>query len=177
MKNFETTKKTPVFNGRIFILEQREIKMPDGGFAVRDTIVHKGAAAVLPVTDDGRLVFVRQHRAAAEKIILEIPAGKRDSDDEDPAACAMRELEEETGFCAGRLTFMCKFFIAVGYSTEVLHLYLAENLTAGVQCLDLHEYVSVECYTLSEALAMISDGRIEDSKTIVAVQWYKINRA
>ena len=164
------------FVGAVFEVELRTVELPNGKVGERGVVVHNGASAIVAVTDDGKLVFVRQYRDAVGDTILEIPAGRL-AKGEDPAACALRELEEETGYRASRLTLMIKFFPVVGYSTEVIHLYLAEGLAPGKPNTDEDEFVDVEEISPDDALRLIDEGKIIDGKTIAAVLLYARTKA
>lgn len=171
MNPYTIIESKPIYNGTVFRVEQRVIRLPDGNDTQRDILLHNGAAATVPVLEDGRIVFVRQYRDAADTQTLEIPAGKLDIG-EDPFTCAARELEEETGYRADTLTFATRFYTAIGYSSEIIHVYLAEGLKHGLAHADEDEFVSVEIYSLDEALRMVDEGIITDGKTILALLWY-----
>jgi ADP-ribose pyrophosphatase len=132
---------------------------------------HGGAAALVAVKDDGEILLVKQFREAAEAEILEIPAGRLDRG-EAPAACAARELEEETGYRAGKIRELISFYPAVGYSGEKVYIYLAEELTPGERHLDEGEFVDAISIPLPDAIKMIKEGKIIDGKTITALLYY-----
>ncbi|MFV0441625.1 MAG: NUDIX domain-containing protein [Lachnospirales bacterium] len=161
-----------MYKGKIFTIKQDEITLPDGKIGKRDILIHSGAAAVLPVDENGNIILVRQYRHPIKETILELPAGKLEVG-EDPMLCGKRELEEEIGYTSSDFTFMFKTAIAVGYSSEIIHIYLAKDLVKGVQNLDDGEFLDVETYTLDEVLKMIKNGEITDSKTIATVLYYK----
>ncbi len=165
-------KSEKVFDGRIIDVVHDVITLPDGREAVREIVVHGGAAAIIPINDKGEIIFVRQYRHPARQNVLEIPAGTLEKD-EDPLLCATRELEEETGFKAKKFEHITSMYSAIGFCTEVLHLYIATELYDGVVHLDEDEFVSVETYTLEKAVEMIFSGEIIDAKTIVAILCYK----
>ena len=127
----------------------------------------RGACAVIPVTDDGAVLFVRQYRYAVEEALLEIPAGKIDPG-EAPDVCAARELTEETGFRAERLRKLGAVFTTPGFCNEKIHLYLADRLVPAHQHLDTDEFLDVVKIPLGEALEMIRNGEISDAKTLSA---------
>lgn len=146
---------------------------PEGHVAHWDYIAHrKGASAVLPVRQDGKILLVRQYRNAIERDTLEIPAGSRDSVEEPHEVCAARELEEETGYRAGKLTPLIKVATTVAFCNEIVWVYLAEDLSRGEQHLDEDEFVEVEAYTLSELTQKIFTGEMQDAKTISAILAY-----
>lgn len=144
-----------------------------GGHKVHwDFIHHNGAAAVLPVRADGKILMVRQYRHALERFTLEIPAGKVDSPDEPKIDCARRELEEETGYRAGKLTHLLDINTTVAFCDEFIGIYLAEDLTKTAQHLDEDEQINVEAWALSDLLELIFTKQITDAKTAAAILAY-----
>ena len=168
---YETLSSEHVFNGILIDVYHDVIKLPDGRDAVREIVKHAPAAAVLPVDTDGKLIFVRQYRHTVKDMTLEIPAGILEKD-EDPATGAARELEEETGKVAGKLTLLFRFYSSIGFCDEGLSIYLAEDLTSTCQKLDDDEFVTIERYTPDEAFKLITEGKIIDSKTTAAILYY-----
>jgi ADP-ribose pyrophosphatase len=164
----ETISTRRIHEGRIINLREDTIRMPSGRDAKREIVEHKGAVCIVPVQDDGRVVLVRQYRKPAEDALLEIPAGGLEVG-EDAEECARRELGEECGLQAVSMTPLWSCFLAPGYSTELIHCFLAETLTPTPAHPDEDENVAVEIYTLDELLPMIDDGRIRDAKTIAGV--------
>jgi ADP-ribose pyrophosphatase len=156
------------YGGRVLRVVIDRLQLPDGGTTELEVIRHAGAAVVVPVTDDGRVVLVRQYRYATAEWLLEAPAGKLEPDEE-PASCAGRELEEETGWRAAELLPLGAVWSSPGFTDELLHLYLARGLEPGEQALEQAELLTVEEVSLAEAVAMARDGRISDCKTICAV--------
>ena len=149
------------------------MQSPDGKIAHWDYIAHrKGAAAVLPVTNDGKILMVRQYRNALNRETLEIPAGARDSVDEPSSVCAARELEEETGYKAGNMEILITVATTVAFCNEVIDIYLATDLTKTCQHLDEDEFVEVESYTIEELKDMVFARKIQDSKTVAAIMAY-----
>lgn len=142
-----------------------DVELPDGKIGNRDIIKHPGASAILPFLDDERVILVNQFRKALDKTLLEIPAGKLDAG-EDPKACAIRELEEETGYTAKEVTYLGTIATAPGFCDELIHLYKATGLSQGEKSLDEDEFTEVEVFTLEEIKAMIKNGEIIDTKTI-----------
>ncbi len=167
-----TVSSKTIYEGKIFTIKQDEIILPNGKTATRDILEHNGACAMLPIDKDGNIILVRQYRHPIKKSILELPAGKLDPGEE-PEECAIRELEEEIGYKSNDFSFMFKTDIAVGYSSEVIHIYLAKDLVATGQSLDEDEFLDIEKYTLEQTLEMIKSGEITDSKTIAGVLYYK----
>jgi ADP-ribose pyrophosphatase len=127
--------------------------------------------AAIPVLKDGRILLIRQVRYPIGKFILEIPAGKLDSG-QPPLETVAREIEEETGYCAGVLTQECTFYTTPGISDESIHLFLARELSLKEQRLEEGEHITVEAYSLEECLEMIRTGEINDGKTILGILWY-----
>lgn len=166
-------KKETIYDGKILHVEKWQVTCPNGHAATREVVVHKGAAAVVPVYPDGSTLLVRQHRVAVDRLTLEIPAGKLDSVDEDPLDCAVRELREETGLLAGRMTHMTTILTTPGFCTEKIALYLAQDLTQGDTCPDEDEFLSLVRMPLDEAVSLILSGEIRDSKTICALLMVK----
>jgi ADP-ribose pyrophosphatase len=160
-----------IYDGRVVNLRVDTVEMRDGRAAQREVVEHTQAVAVVPVGPDGRVVLVRQYRLPVGAVMLELPAGSLDGD-EDSETAAQRELQEETGFAAGRLTRLCGFWVAPGYCTEYIHVYLAEDLGESRLDADEDEDVEVEQLTLDEALAAIDNGAIEDAKSICGLLQY-----
>ena len=155
-----------IYDGKILHVERWQVTCPNGRSATREIVVHKGAAAVVPVYPDGTTLLVRQHRVAVDRVTLEIPAGKLDSAGEDPHDCAVRELEEETGLRAGRMTLLTSLLTTPGFCTEKIAIYLAQDLSQGQTHPDEDEFLSLVRMPLEEAVAMIMRGEIRDGKTI-----------
>ncbi|MBK8913961.1 MAG: NUDIX hydrolase [Phycisphaerales bacterium] len=144
---------------------------PAGREHAHEIVVHPGAAVILPVLDDGRIVLIRNWRVAAGAELLELPAGTLEPG-EAPSACAARELQEETGFRASRITPLTRFFSSPGICTEVLHLFAATGLSAGPQSLDAGESIRVEPTPMEDALAAVRNGQIMDAKSIAGILFY-----
>ena len=155
-----------VYDGKILHVERWQVTCPNGKAAAREIVVHKGAAAVVPVYEDGTTLLVRQHRVAVDRVTLEIPAGKLDSVGEDPHDCAVRELEEETGLRAGRMTLLTSLLTTPGFCTEKIAIYLAQDLSQGQTHPDEDEFLSLVRMPLEDAVAMVMRGEIRDGKTI-----------
>jgi len=158
-----------IFKGKVVTLNVETVTLPNGVTVDLETIRHPGAAAVVPMKDDGTVILIRQFRHAAGGFIYEIPAGKLNPG-ETPLACACRELEEEIGYRAGSFELLTSIFTAPGFADEVIHVYRATGLTPGRQQLDRDEVLEVIPLPLAEAVDMIADGRIRDAKTIVGLQ-------
>ena len=150
------------------VVSHERVKLPNGHEMWLDIVHHPGAAAVVPFTADGEIALIRQYRHAAGGTILEVPAGKLDAR-EPPERCAARELAEEAGFRAGRIVSLGSIWTTPGFTDEVIHLYIARDLTAVKQNLDHDEVLTVERVPFTEAIAMIRDGRLVDAKSICAL--------
>ncbi|MDL2269613.1 NUDIX hydrolase [Desulfosarcina sp. OttesenSCG-928-A07] len=159
---------TLIRKGRVFDFCSENVTLPNGRTMDMDMVRHPGAAAMVPVTDDGKVLLLKQYRYAAGGFIWEIPAGTLNPG-EDPYTCAGRELIEETGYAAGNLEKLTEITPTPGYSDERIHIYLATGLTPSHQHLDPDEILSVHPVPLDEALAMVADSRIQDAKTIVGL--------
>ena len=154
-----------VFNGIILNIDHAVNELPNGKPAKREIAVHVGASAVLPVDAEGNVYLVRQFRAPINQVLLEIPAGKLDSVDEDRLLAAKRELKEETGFEAASWMHLCDTFTTPGFSSERISLYLARELSAGECRPDEDEFLNVVKMPFEEAYAMVLRGEIRDAKT------------
>lgn len=150
------------------------VTLPNGRKATREFMSHPGAVAVLPVTADGRIVFVRQFRYPVGRVTLEIPAGKLHSRRDAPLKRAKAELKEETGFTAARMLPLFSFWPTSAFSDEVLHIYAATGLTGGAPSPDDDEFLRVETLTFEKAWKLAQTGRIMDAKTLLALQAWKI---
>ncbi len=159
---------TEVYSGRIVHLFRDTVLLENGHETVREVIRHPGAVCIVPVTDDGDVLLVRQYRYPFGRVLLEAPAGKLDPG-EAHAACAVRELREETGASAREYRYLGSFYPSVAYLDEVIHLYLARGLTSGEQAPDDDEFLDVVRLPLAEAVQMVLDGRIPDGKTQAAL--------
>ena len=158
-----------IYTGRVITVNVDTVTLPNGLTVDLEVVRHPGAAAVVPLKDDGTVILIRQFRHAAGGFIYEIPAGKLDPG-EDPRVCAARELEEEVGYCAGRFDLLSSIFTAPGFTDEVIHIYKATRLTRGRQQLDRDEVLEVIEMPLVEAIRMIETGAIRDAKSIVGLQ-------
>ncbi|TMW73686.1 NUDIX hydrolase [Alteribacter natronophilus] len=167
----KTISRDVIYKGRIIELSVHEVVLPDGKESKREIINHPGAVAVLAVNEDGKLILVKQYRKALEKSIAEIPAGKLEQG-EDPAVCAKRELEEETGYRAGSLEKVMSFYTSPGFADEIVHLYEAKDLAEGSAETDEDEFVELLEVSFDEAVQLIRDETIHDAKTICAIQHY-----
>ncbi|MED1782553.1 NUDIX hydrolase [Brevibacillus fortis] len=164
----KTISSQPIYDGRIIKVKVDEVLLPNGNTAKREIVNHQGAVAVLPITDDNKMVVVRQFRKALERSIVEIPAGKLEPGEE-PLACAIRELKEETGYVASQYTPLSSFYTSPGFADEILHVFVATGLKKGESKPDEDEFVDVLEVTLEEAHALHQSGEIRDAKTVVAL--------
>nr|MBI3614800.1 NUDIX hydrolase [Nitrospirota bacterium] len=158
-----------IYTGRVVTLNLETVTLPNGATVELETIRHPGAAAVVPLKDDGTVVLIRQFRHAAGGFIYEIPAGKL-SPGEAPLLCAARETEEEVGYRVGSLDLLASIFTAPGFADEVIHIYLGTNLSQSKQQLEPDEVLDIAEMPLEKAMALIRDGTIRDGKTIVGLQ-------
>lgn len=166
-------KRELVYKGSILDIYKDTMQLPNGKTEEWDYVAHRmGAAAVLPVLPDGRIVMVRQYRNALERETLEIPAGCRDSLTEDTLVSASRELEEETGYRSDDISFLISLKTTVAFCNEAIDVYLAKNLVKGEQHLDDAESIEVEIHSLDELCGMIYKGQLQDSKTVSAILAY-----
>ena len=156
-----------VFAGRVFDVTVDTVREGDQTY-VREVVHHRGSAVMLAAFDDGTIALVRQYRHPAVRYLLELPAGTL-NDQEAPEAGAARELEEELGLVAGKLEKLCEFFVSPGFCEEKMWLYLATDLTETAQRLDDDEMIEVVRLPIERALQMITDGEIEDAKTIIGL--------
>ncbi|WP_419655363.1 hydrolase, NUDIX family [Desulfosarcina variabilis str. Montpellier] len=168
MNNAKCNQTTLIKKGRVFDFYMENITLPHGVTMDMDVIRHPGAAAIVPVMDDGRVLLLKQYRHAVGGFIWEIPAGTLDAD-EDEMTCAKRELIEETGYTAREMKKMAVITPLPAYSDERIHIFLATDLTRATQDLDDDELLSVHPIAMRTALAMIADGQIEDAKTIASL--------
>ncbi len=162
-----------VYEGAILKVYKDHMEFANGNTADWDYIHHDGAAAVVPVLDDGRILMVSQYRNALERYTLEIPAGKLDDPNEPGLECSRRELEEETGYKSENLEWLITLRTTVAFCNEKIEIYVAKDLIPTHQHLDEDEYVDVKAYTLAELKEMIFTGKIEDSKTVAAILAYE----
>ncbi len=180
MEEFKRLSRDLVQKGAIIDYYRDTVQVPNGNIVKWDFIKHNGAAAVVPVDEEGRLIMVRQYRNALDRYTLEIPAGGLNGPDEPTRDAAERELAEETGYHAKKLELLITIRTTVAFCNEKIDIYVATGLTPGQQDLDEDEFVDVKAYTVDELLVKIYAGEIEDSKTVAAILAYKekyINRS
>jgi ADP-ribose pyrophosphatase len=160
-----------IYDGKVVSLRVDTVRMPNGHTATREVVEHRPAVAMVAVDGDGRLLLVRQWRLPSGAALLEVPAGTTDPG-EDAETAVQRELQEEVGYRARRLTRLGGFWVAPGYCTEYISIYLAEDLVASRLPGDEDENIEVERLTLEEALDAIGTGAIEDAKSHVGILLY-----
>ena len=174
----KTLHSEEIFSGKVISLHLQDVELPNGKQSKREIVKHPGAVAILAVTNDDKTIMDEQYRKALERTIVEIPAGKLEKGEE-PAVCARRELEEETGYGCERLELLTSFYTSPGFADEIVHVYLAKGLSKieNSAALDEDEFVNLEELTLEEALQYVKEQKIYDAKTIYAVQYLQLQRA
>jgi len=160
-----------VFDGKLLHVRRDTVRLPDGGLATREYVVHPGAVLIVPVLRDGRLVVERQYRYPVGRVLIEFPAGKLDPGEAE-LATAQRELAEEAGLAAARWTPLGRIHSVVGYSNEAIDFYVAEELTHVGAKLDAGEFLEILTMSLDEMLAALDRGEITDAKTVAALLLY-----
>jgi ADP-ribose pyrophosphatase len=157
-----------IFDGRVLHVRLDTVRLPNGGEATREVVDHPGGVCVLAMDDQGRVLMVSQYRYPYERVLREIPAGKLEYG-EDPFEAAKRELREETGATAGEFTSLGELYPSPGYCGEVLHMYMAWDLTFGETCPDEDEFLTVERVPLKDLVDQVLKGELRDAKTVAAV--------
>ena len=172
MSKLKETQKSSekIFSGKLIDLYFDHIELPNGKSSTREWIKHPGAVCVIPILPNGNLCLVRQYRYGPRAEFIEIPAGKLDTG-EHPLVCAKRELEEEIGYSAGKLTFLTNIHPAIGFSNEKMWMYLAEDLILSKQNLDQDEFLELYPLSVNKAIDLISQAKITDVKTIIGILW------
>jgi len=161
-----------IYEGKILNLRRDKVTIKNGGTSYREIVEHNGGVIILGITDEGKIPMIRQYRKPAEQVMFELPAGKLEKG-EDPAKAAIREFKEETGYTAGNLRFITAFYPTVGYSEEVLHIFFADDLTAGDTAFDENESIEIEEYLPETLYELIDAGDINDGKTLIALLLYR----
>lgn len=170
--DFKRLNRELVYKGSIIDYYKDTIQVPNGNVVKWDFIAHQGAAAMVPVREDGKLLLVRQFRNALDRYTLEIPAGGLNGSDEPTKTAAMRELEEETGYRCKDAELLITIRTTVAFCNEKIDIYVADQLEKTSQHLDEDEFIGVEAYEVEELLKMIYAGQIEDSKTVSGILAY-----
>lgn len=179
MRKFEekTLHTEYIFDGKIIRVQLDKVLLPNGKTSYREIVKHPGAVAIIPITNEQKLIFVEQYRKPLERSIIEIPAGKLEKG-EQPEITAIRELEEETGYTTQELTYITSFYTSPGFANELIHIYMTDqliplsNATQG----DEDEFVNIIEMTLNEAKQAEKDKRIYDAKTMYALKYVEILR-
>lgn len=169
----ERIKRELKYKGHILDIYADTVKISNGNVAQWDFIGHKGAAAVVPVLPDGKILMVKQYRNALDRFTLEVPAGGRESVNEPMIECASRELEEETGYKCDELEFLISVMTTVAFCNEQIDVFVAKNLQKTQQNLDVDESIDIVPCTIDELCEKIYNGEIQDGKTISAILAYK----
>tara|TARA_B100002051_G_scaffold212329_1_gene204034 strand:+ start:348 stop:887 length:540 start_codon:yes stop_codon:yes gene_type:complete len=166
----KTNSSEIVFQGKLLDVRRDKVILPNGEDAIREWINHPGAVCCIPILPNGKIGLIRQYRYSVKKVMIELPAGKLDME-ETPDECAFRELEEEIGYKAKKLTFLTNIHPAIGFANEKMWLYLAEDLKKTKQKLDLDEFLEIIPTNIGDALEMVWNGAITDVKTIIGLIW------
>jgi len=165
-----TQSREELLKGHFLLVVRETVRLPDGGAATREFVLHPGAVAIVPLLDDGRIVLERQYRHPTGKVMIEIPAGKLDPGEE-LLACARRELLEETGYVAREWAYAFTVYPTVAYSDEAIAIWFARGLEHRGARLDEGEFLDVITATPQEFLDWCRDGRVQDSKTLASAVW------
>ena len=168
MSQFQFLRSETLLQGRAFRIRRDLLRAPDGREASYDIVEHGGSVVMVPVDADGNMLFVRQYRRAADSQLLELPAGTRDGD-EPYEECAAREIREETGMAAGRLQKVGEFYLAPGYSTEYMMVFLATELRVDPLPSDPDEFLQIERIPVARAFQLAEKGQILDAKSLAAL--------
>jgi ADP-ribose pyrophosphatase len=168
MKKFTLLGSEIVYKGRAITLRRDSLRTPDDRAVSYDIIEHHGSVVIVPLDEKGQLTFVRQYRHAAGDDMLELPAGTREPG-EAPRDCAAREIREETGMAAASLQEIGAFYLAPGYSTELMHVFLATGLTHDPLTADADEFLSVETYSVADAFKLAENRQLSDAKSLAAL--------
>ena len=165
------TERRRIYEGKIVDVEIRTLQLADGRPAQNEVVLHRPAVAMVAVDADGRIALVRQYRSPVESDLLELPAGSID-EGEAVEAAVQRELQEEIGYRAGQLERIGGFYVAPGYCTEYIHIYLCQQLTASRLPADEDELIEVEHLRLADALTQVASGTIQDAKSVAGLLLY-----
>ena len=173
MERYQRIERELVYEGTIINMYKDHILVPNGNLVKWDFIGHNGAAAVLPITDDGKIMLVKQWRNALDRFTLEVPAGGLNGKDEPMIECARRELEEETGYKSINLEFLISLKTTVAFCNERIDVFVAKNLIRSCQNLDEDENIEIYEFEIEELIDRIRKGEIQDSKTVSSILAYK----
>ena len=169
LKEYKLSSKI-IHQGRFLDVRRDDVRLPNGKTTTREWIKHPGAACIVPILPDGQIALIRQYRYPVSQEMIELPAGKLDSG-ESPEECAKRELEEEIGYKTGKLTYLTHIHPAIGFASEKMWLYLAEELEKTERNTDHDEFVELIPTTVANAMSMVWDRKITDVKTIIGILW------
>lgn len=165
-----TISSVAVYEGSFLKLRRDTVRLPDGRQGTREYIRHPGAVVVIALVDDDHVVMIKQYRYPVQRLIVEFPAGKLDAG-EPPLECARRELLEETGYSATEWSELGHMHLAVGYSDEIIHIFLARGLVSGERQLDEDEFLHVEVQPIAQVLEVCRTGGITDAKSLSCALW------
>lgn len=166
--NFKILEREKIYQGRAFNVERVQMRLPDGLVRPYDLVQHNGSVTVVPLDPEGNLLFVNQYRIGAGADLLELPAGVLEAG-EDPAVCAAREIREETGMAAKNLLLLGDFYLAPGYSSEHMFIFMATGLYHDPLAHDADEFLQVQAVPAGKALEMARSGQFQDAKTLAAL--------
>ncbi|SHN20531.1 NUDIX hydrolase [Gracilibacillus kekensis] len=176
MKHFEekTTNTQSIFNGKVIDVQVDDVLLPNGKNSKREIVKHPGAVAIIPITQDNKIIFVKQYRKPLEKTLIEIPAGKLE-EGESPDITVLRELEEETGYTTNQLQYITSFYTSPGFANEIIYLYETNSLEKVLEPkpLDEDEFVELMELSIGEAEKLIATQEIHDAKTMYAILYLK----
>jgi ADP-ribose pyrophosphatase len=172
---FEKMNSEIVYQGRVFDVRKDQVRLPDGRVVQIDLIEHRGAVTIVPLDSDGQIWFIRQYRHPANQELLELPAGVMD-EGEAPEISALRELREEIGMAARKLRRIGEFFLAPGYSTEYMYVYLAEDLYPSPLSPDLDEVIQIEKTPIDQVGSLIINGQVQDAKSLASLFLFTLSR-
>ena len=166
----KTSSSAIVFQGKLLDVRRDIVTFPNGANGIREWIKHPGAVCCIPILPNGKIALIRQYRYSVRKMMIELPAGKLDKN-EAPEDCAIRELEEEIGYKANKITFLTNIHPAIGFTNEKMWIYYAEDLEKTNQKLDSDEFIEIIPTKLEDALKMVWNGSITDVKTMIGLIW------
>lgn len=166
--NFSILQRETIYQGRAFGVEKVQMRLPDGSIRPYDLVQHSGSVTIVPLDSNGNLLFVRQYRIGVGEELLELPAGVL-NDSEDPQTCAAREIREETGMAAANLELLGDFYLAPGYSSEHMYIFLASGLYPSPLEQDADEFLQLVAIPASQALEMAQNGELRDAKSLAAL--------
>ena len=159
-----------IYQGRLLDVRCDTVRLPNGKISTREWIKHPGAVCMIPILPNNKIALIRQYRYPVKQEMIELPAGKIDGG-EKPEDCAVRELEEEIGYRTNKLTFLSHIHPAIGFADEIMWLYMAENLIKTASNQDDDEFLVLMPTSLNQALKMVWNGKISDTKTIIGILW------